>query len=47
MMHYPNTLRDIINEEKDPEILIKYILKICNAVKYIHSKQIIHRDIKP
>lgn len=47
MMHYPNTLRDVINKEKDPEILIKYILKICNAVKYIHGKKIIHRDIKP
>ena len=47
MLHYPNTLRDVINEEKDPDVLIKYLLKICSAVKYIHSKKIIHRDIKP
>lgn len=29
MLNYPNTLRDIINEEKDPDILIKYVLKFA------------------
>lgn len=47
MSNYPKTLRDIINEERDVDKLIKYLLKICNAVKYIHSKNIIHRDLKP
>ncbi len=47
MANYPKTLRDVINEERDVDKLIKYLLKLCNAVKYIHSKKIIHRDIKP
>lgn len=47
MRYYPKTLRDVINEENDVDILIKYILNICDAVKYIHKKEIKHRDIKP
>ena len=44
---YPKTLRDVINDEKDADVLIKYILQLCNAVKFTHSKGAIHRDIKP
>lgn len=48
IMHlYPKTLKDVINEEKNADVLIKYILQLCNAVKFIHKKDIIHRDIKP
>lgn len=47
MPYYSKTFRDVINQEKDPESLIKYILKLCNAVKFIHRKGVIHRDIKP
>lgn len=26
--------------------VMKYFIEVCEAVKYIHSKDIIHRDIK-
>lgn len=47
MPYYSKTLRDVINQEKDTDTLVKYIQNICSAVKYIHKKKIIHRDIKP
>lgn len=47
MPYYSKTLRQVINEVDDADLLIKYILKICAALKHIHSKGIRHRDIKP
>ncbi|MEI2273066.1 serine/threonine protein kinase [Sphingobacterium sp. ML3W] len=47
MPHYSKTLRDVIDTESDFDKLIKYILKLCNAVKFIHNKGVLHRDIKP
>lgn len=47
MPYYSRTLRQVINEENDTEVLIKYILKICKAIQYIHRRGIKHRDIKP
>ncbi|MDD2982098.1 MAG: serine/threonine-protein kinase [Crocinitomicaceae bacterium] len=44
---YPQTLRDLIAIEKDENVLISFILKLCGALKYIHKKGIFHRDIKP
>lgn len=46
---YPKTFRDVINEEKDTDVLVKYILKLCKALKFIHEHEngVIHRDIKP
>lgn len=44
---YSHTLRDLINCEKNADTLISSILKLCNALKFIHTKGIIHRDIKP
>lgn len=44
---YPKTLKKVIVEEKDPDILIKYILQLCNSVQFAHRKGVVHRDIKP
>ena len=46
---YPKTLRNVINEEKDTDILMKYILQLCNAVSFVHKHRagVVHRDIKP
>jgi serine/threonine-protein kinase len=44
---YPQTLKDIIDEEKDTDVVISYTLKLCEAIKYIHKRNIFHRDIKP
>ncbi|HAF27968.1 MAG TPA: hypothetical protein DCG75_02875 [Bacteroidales bacterium] len=46
---YPKTLRDVINEEKDADVLVKFIFQLCNSVSFIHKHKegVIHRDIKP
>lgn len=44
---YPQTLKDLIDTEKDADVLISFILKLCGALKHIHNKRIYHRDIKP
>lgn len=44
---YPKTLKDVISNEKNPEVLINYIFQLCHAVEFIHNEEIIHRDIKP
>lgn len=44
---YEKTLREIIRDEKDPDLLVKYILQLCVAVKFAHKKGVVHRDIKP
>ena len=30
-----------------PALAYKFITEICNALQYIHSKQLIHKDLKP
>lgn len=44
---YPQTFKDLIDTEKDADVLIRFILKLCSALKHIHNKRIFHRDIKP
>lgn len=44
---YPQTFKDLIDKEKDADVLISFILKLCGALKHIHNKRIFHRDIKP
>jgi len=46
---YPKTLRNVIDEEKDADVLVKYIFQLCNAIRFIHKHKagVIHRDIKP
>ena len=46
--YYPNNLLSFIKEEQLPEKVIKGIMiQIIKALKYLHSKDYIHRDIKP
>ena len=35
------------NEKFDEPTAAKYIVKMCDAIAYCHSKHVIHRDIKP
>ena len=42
------SLRELVRATRklDEPVAKKFTLQILNAVKYLHSKQIIHRDIK-
>ncbi|MEV5095605.1 serine/threonine-protein kinase [Streptomyces rochei] len=47
MDFYPMTLRDVINDETDADVLLDYVRQLCDALAYVHSDGIVHRDIKP
>lgn len=42
------TLREFLpNIRKDSELCRKVVGEICDALEYMHSKQVTHRDLKP
>ena len=42
------TLREFLPEiRKDSELCRKVVGEICDALEYMHSKQVTHRDLKP
>lgn len=47
------TLRDILKSQRngktdlDENHFLSIFLKVCDAIRYAHSKKIIHRDLKP
>jgi serine/threonine protein kinase len=47
MDFYPNTLRDVINNEFDPYVLLDYTRQLCEALAHVHGDGMVHRDIKP
>ena len=47
MPQYKCSFRELMNNNIPKKKMVKYILNICEALKYIGKKGIVHRDIKP
>ncbi len=47
MPFYSKTFRNLITEENNENTLLEFILQLCCAIEFAHSKAVIHRDIKP
>lgn len=44
---YCKTFRDVITTERNPDTLFEIVLKLGNALQYIHGQSVAHRDLKP
>lgn len=44
---FPKNLRDVIRDERDPEVLLHFLVQLFKAVEYVHGEGVVHRDIKP
>jgi serine/threonine protein kinase len=47
MDFYPMTLRNVISDETNADLLLEYTRQLCDALAYVHRDGIVHRDIKP
>lgn len=44
---YTHSLRDVIDDESDFEVLLDYLHQLCEGLLYVHREEVVHRDIKP